>query len=59
LERLREANEEEESAPGALTNAVKDLEKAEAEAMESEDNTMVNRDGDTEWIVPRWVGELC
>jgi len=37
LERLREANEEEESAPGALTNAVKDLEKAEAEAMETID----------------------
>ena len=35
LERLREANEEEESAPGALTNAVKDLEKSEAEAMET------------------------
>jgi len=35
------------------------LSAAEAEAMESEDNTMVNRDGDTEWIVPRWVGELC
>lgn len=35
LERLRAANEEEESAPGALTNVVKDLEKAEAEAMET------------------------
>ena len=26
---------------------------------EREGNTMVIRDGDTEWIVPRWLGEFC